>query len=192
MKLPKLWVRSAAPAPTAGAMPDVNTPPKRRYLARSLAQMFKASGTTDKDNWGGTPMSPDVFITLRQPVLVARSREQWSNNDYVRNFVRLVRQNVVGPQGVKLQAKVKTPRGKSDADANAALEDAFCEWGKKGNCDVTGQLSWREIQCMVMETTARDGEFIVRKVYGDDAGPMGFALQMIDPQRLSVKYENYK
>jgi lambda family phage portal protein len=29
-------------------------------------------------------------------------------------------------------------------------------------------------------------------VYGKDAGPMGFALQILDPQRLSVRYENYK
>lgn len=194
MKLPKLWGRSAPPAqPTQqpAALSDAS-PPKKRVLMRSLAQMFKASTTTEKDSWGSTPMSPDVFITLRQPVLVARSREQWSNNDYVRSFIRLVRQNVVGPQGVKLQAKAKTPRGKSDADANDAIETAWCEWGTKGNCDVTGQLSWREIQCMAMETTARDGEFIARKVYGADAGPMGFALQLVDPQRLSVKYENYK
>ncbi|AXF38218.1 putative portal protein [Ralstonia phage phiRSP] len=189
MKFPNLFGRSAAP--TQATQQDAPRT-KRRFLGRTIGQMFKASLTTSNDRWGGTPVSPDVFISLYQPVLVARSREQWSNNDYVRNFVRLVRQNVVGPQGVTLQAKVKTPRGKSDGEANAALEDAWGEWCAKGNCDVTGTLSFREIENLVMETTARDGEFIARKVYGRDAGPMGFALQLLDPQRLSVRYENYK
>ena len=57
---------------------------------------------------------------------------------------------------------------------------------------MTGKLSWRAIQSLIVETTARDGEFILRKIYGKDAGPFGFALQLIDPQRLSVRYENAK
>lgn len=183
MKLPKLWGRTA----TLDA-PDV--PRKRRAIVRSLAQMFKSSLVNPNDSWGATPTSPDAFITLRHSYLVGRSREQWSNNDYVRAFVRLVRQNVVGEHGIKMQAKATTPRGKLDKDVNDALEAEWCEWGKVGNCDVTGQLSWRDVQCLAAETAARDGEFIIRKIYGADAGPHGFALQMIDAQRLPAQYEN--
>lgn len=184
MKMPKLWGRSAAPA-VAGEPAR-----KRRSIVRSLAGMFKASLFSGNDKWTTTPVSADAFITLHLSTLVARSREQWSNNDYVRAFVRLVRQNVIGPQGITMQAKVTTPRGKPDKDVNDALESAWCEWGERGNCDVSGQLSWRDLQCLAVETAARDGEFIARKVYGALAGPMGFALQMIDPARLPVQYEN--
>ena len=159
-------------------------------MMRSLAHMFKASFTDKNDKWGATPISPDVFITLRQPVLVARSREQWSNNDYVKGFVRLVRQNIVGPHGVKLQAKMRKPRGALDKDVNAAIEAAWRDFGRKGVLDVTGKLSWRALQCLAVETAARDGEFVIRIVRG--AGPHLLQLQMLDPQRLSVKYENYK
>ncbi|WP_441254536.1 phage portal protein [Bradyrhizobium sp. 613_E4_N2_2] len=185
------WRRSAE---TAAIAPyDKGTADTRpvRKLARSLSTMFKASVNHGNDNWTGTLLSPDQFITLRQPILVARSREQWSNNDYVRNYIRKVRQNVIGANGIKLQAKVKKPRGQLDADVNKGIEDAWCEWGKPGNCEVTGRLSLRAVQELCIETAARDGEFIVRKVYGVDAGPMGFALQLIDPQRLSIRYENY-
>lgn len=183
----KFWGRKAEPAPAAAEQK-----PRRTFLSRSLAQLFKSSQAQANDSWTTTPVTPDAYIALHHPALVARSREQWSNNDYVRAFVRLVRQNIVGPQGVLMQAKVKKPRGAMDKDTNAALEAAWEEWGKAGNCDVTGALSWRAIQQLVMETTARDGEFIVRKIYGKDAGPQGFALQLIDPQRLSVRYENAK
>jgi lambda family phage portal protein len=154
--------------------------------------MFKASFVDPKDAWSGTPVSPDVYISQRQPVLVARSREQWSNNDYVRSFIRQVRQNVVGPHGVLMQAKAKRGNGKFDKDANDAIDAAWKEWGKPGNCEVTGKLSWRALQCLALEHAARDGEFIIRKIWGEEAGAHGFALQMLDPQRLSVKYENYR
>ena len=163
---------------------------QKRVKTRSLAQMFKASFVEQQDPWGGTPVSPDVYITQRQPVLVARSREQWSNNDYVRNFIRLVHQNIVGPSGIQLQAKAKKPRGGYDKEANEAIERAWGLWSKKGNCDVTGYHSWRNFQALAVKIAARDGEFLIRKCYGSEFGPFGFSLQMLDPQRLSVRYEN--
>ncbi|MGN6657561.1 MAG: phage portal protein, partial [Achromobacter mucicolens] len=187
MKL-KFWQREAGSAPSAPA--ETGTEQRRPRGLRSLAHMFKASFTDKNDKWAATPISPDVFITLRQPILVARSREQWSNNDYVKGFIRQVRQNVVGSHGVKLQAKVRKPRGALDKDVNAAIEAAWKDFGRKGNLDVTGKLSWRELQCLAIETMARDGEFIIRVIRG--RGPHLLQLQMLDPQRLSVKYENYK
>lgn len=185
---PFRFLKRKKDAPAAEPRPPV----PRRWLSRTIAEMFKASYVRDDDNWGGTPISPDVFISLRQPVLVARSREQWSNNDYARAFVRLCRQNIVGPHGVILQAKARKPRGGYDKEANAAIEAAWQDFSQRGNCDVTGQLSLTGLQRLAVETAARDGEFIFRKIYGDDAGPHKIALQAVDPQRLSVKYENYK
>lgn len=192
MKIPFFGKRAAAQpqSHTARAMSDERPATPRRKFVRSLSSMFKAAYHDQNDRWGSIPISADAFISQRQPVLVARSREQWSNNDYVRGFVRKVRQNVIGPHGVVLQSKAKLANGKRDANAIAAIEAAWKDWGKLGNCDVTGQLSWRELQCLAVEHAARDGEYIFRKVYGADAGPYGYALQILDPQRLPVTYEN--
>lgn len=179
------WRRSAAPL-------DTYTKRKRTMMGRGVFGMFKSSEVSENDTWSATPISPDAFITRRQMTLVARSREQWSNNDYVRAFMRLIRQNVVGAQGVTMQAKATTPRGKLDKELNGAHEAHWTEFCEKGNCEVTGTLSMRQLCNLVMETTARDGEFFVRKIYGDEAGPHGFAIQMLDPQRLPVWYENYQ
>jgi lambda family phage portal protein len=161
----------------------------RRMLMRSISSMFNSANASRNDRWTSTPISPDAFITMQQPVLVARSREQWSNNDYVRSFIRLVRQNIVGSTGIKLQARTKLKNGKLDAQANKAHEEAWAEWCERGNCEVTGQLSFRALCELAAVTAARDGEVIARKIYGKDAGPFGFALQMIDPQRMLVRYE---
>src|SRR5690606_38940312 len=95
-----------------------------------------------------------------------------------------------GPQGIVLQAQVKKSRGgKLDAAANEAIEAAWAEWCKPANCDVTGKRSLWKIQRLAMNTVVRDGEFIIRKVFGADAGPWGFAVQLIDPQRLPPDYD---
>lgn len=159
-------------------------------VRRAASRMFKAATINKSDKWDTQPLTPDDWISRTQRTLVARSRQQWGNNDYVKNFVRLVRQNVVGQQGILMQAQVKKSRaGKLDADANEAIEEAWAEWCKPANCDVTGKNSFWKIQRLVMNTTVRDGEFIIRLVYGQDAGPWGFALQLIDPQRLPVDYD---
>jgi lambda family phage portal protein len=183
MKIPFFGRRSAAPEPTA-------QPPRRKYMRSMIAGMFKSAFVDPNDKWGSIPVPIDQFITLRQSVLVARSREQWSNNDYMKAFVRRCRMNIVGHHGVRLQAKSTLANGKADKNANDAIEAAWREWGKAGNCDVTGEHTWRALQALAIEHASRDGEFIFRKVYGPDAGPYGFALQILDPQRLPVSYQD--
>lgn len=183
--------RSAEPAAPPPAPANVAPTRKRSFLGRSLAGLFKSAEAHPNDRWTATPIAPDAFITRYHASLVARSREQWSNNDYSRKYVALMRQNVVGPKGVTMQARVKKPRGALDKDVNAAIEAEWASWCEKGSCEVTGQLTWTELQWLVLETTARDGEFFARLVYGDDAGPHGFAVQLIDSQRCPTWYENY-
>lgn len=184
----RLWPfgNRAAPVPAPKALR-----PSRAYMARALHTLFKAA-QAGNDAWPTTPVAPDHVIATKHTALVARSREQWSNSDYVRAFIRLLRQNVVGPVGVTMQAKAETARGRLDKPLCDALEADFTAWGRKGTCEVTGKLSWRAVQCLALETAARDGEFIVRLVYGKEAGPHGFAVQFIDPQRLPVWYENVR
>jgi lambda family phage portal protein len=192
MKLFPFGRRSAGPEPQPGTpISDELPAAKRRKFGRSMiAGLFKSSFVDPNDKWGSLPLPIDEFITLRQPALVARSREQWSNNDYMRAFVRRCRQNIVGHHGIRLQAKATLANGKTDKNANDAIEAAWRQWGLAGNCDVTGKYTWRALQALAVEHASRDGEFIFRKVYGADAGPFGFALQAIDPQRLPVRYQD--
>lgn len=181
-----------AAAPAAPAAPAELGPPKRRgWFGRTLGGMFKSAQVNPLDKWAATPTAPDAFIQRYHSTLVARSREQWSNNDYSRKYIELMRKNVVGPKGVTMQARVTKPRGALDKDVNAAIEVSWEDWSGKGNCEVTGKLTWIQVQWLLLETTARDGEFFLRYVYGTDAGPHGFAVQLIDSQRCPVWYENY-
>lgn len=179
------WLkRSKAPAPAE--QQKGRTPFMRN---RASARMF-AAAQTDRlgKEWGGTPLTADQVVERNQQVLVARSREQSANNDYARAFLRLCRQNVVGPQGVMLQAQSTDEKGKLDKLANDAIELGWKAWGKGKNCDVTGKRSWREVQNSCVTSACKDGEFMVRLVFGKEAGPWQFALQLLDPQRCPVDF----
>ncbi|WP_322009233.1 phage portal protein [Paraburkholderia sp. J12] len=172
-------------------MPETRPARGLRALGRAVrsAYAFQAADTGRLNgNWTALAIPADWIITRNLRPLVARSREQCMNNDYAKAFLRLCRQNVVGPNGVVLKTAVRKPRGGMDEETNRALKDAWEDWGHKKNASVTGKRSWKAIQRQCVQSAAQDGEFFVRIVMGADAGPWGFALQVIDPLRIPIDY----
>jgi lambda family phage portal protein len=159
-------------------------------MGRTMARMFQAAKQDRlQSEWPTMPLPADDIIRRNQRVLVARSREQAINNDYARSFLRMARQNVVGPRGVQLQAEPRDLNGAIDNVAADAIEAAWKEWGRAQNCDVAGVQSWRALQGLAITSAGRDGEFMFMKVFGRDAGEFGFALQALDPQRCAPDFD---
>lgn len=170
---------------------DVRAARSMRVAARAVRSAFEFQAAEFgrlNGSWSASAVPADWIITRNLRPLVARSREQCMNNDYAKAFLRLCRQNVVGPNGVVLKTSVKKPRGGMDVEANGALKAAWEEWGHKKNASVTGKRSWNAIQRQCVQSAAQDGEFFVRIVMGADAGPWGFSLQVIDPLRIPIDY----
>ncbi len=159
---------------------------------RAAMRMFEgAKQDRLSGDWLTHPVTAEWLIRMHQRVLVARAREQTVNNDYAKAFVRMCRQNIVGPKGVMLQAQSRDESGKLDTLANQAIEAAWEKWGHRDSCDVAGRQSWRQLQASAIVSAVRDGEFMFRKIYGADAGPFGFALQVLDPQRCHPQFDQY-
>lgn len=137
--------------------------------------------------WGNDPLTADEIIAKNWQPLVARSQEQIANNDYAKHFARLARQNIVGQNGILLNARAKSGKGKLDKSANDAIQRAWAEFCKRENIDITGKKSMREFQNQLVNSLASSGEFLCRKVYGADAGPFGFSLQAIPAQRVPIE-----
>ena len=101
--------------------------------------------------------------------------------------------NVVGPQGVNVQAKARNADGSLDAPGNKIVENAWKAWGQRGNCTVDGRLSWVDAQRLFIETLARDGEVLVRFVNGySNLGR--FAVEFVEAdildEELNTKADN--
>jgi lambda family phage portal protein len=178
----------AAPAPEQGGVQGKR--PRMAPLGRMVARMFDA-GESDRltASWGSQPLTADQVVQRNHRTLVARSREQVSNNDYARAFIRMCVQNIVGPAGVTLQAQAKDASGKLDELANQALELMWRDWGKPQHCDITGRQSFRALCESAVRAAARDGEFFFRKIGGRQAGKWRFALQQIDALRCPADYD---
>lgn len=118
--------------------------------------------------------------------LRARARDLANNNEYVKKWLKMVVNNIAGPNGFTLQARAED-NGVQDGLANTAIERAFADWARR--CDVTGQLTFTDLLHAMCRAVARDGEFILRKITGVAAGnPEGYLLQLIDIDRLDTAY----
>ena len=177
---------SAAPAPApAVASAERSAPVMPRLKGVRVGRNYQAAGINRlTGSWNTQSFTADEIVDRQYRILVARSREQAETNDFAKKFMQLMRVNVIGSQGIMLQAKIRDPSGQIDTLASQSIEDAWAAWGSRGSCDVTGRLSWLMIQNLAIDSVCRDGEFII--VMHDGEGPGGLQLQMIDPLRLDV------
>lgn len=152
---------------------------KRSFSAASTNNLYSS--------WIPSNTTADIDIKRDLKSIRARSRELMRNDDYAKKFKRMIKTNVVGNNGIKLQNKAKDINGNLDKKANDTIETSFTKWGKKGNCDVTGKYSLIDIEKMVMGTLAEDGEVLIRKIKGFD-NEFGFALQLLEADHLDEQF----
>lgn len=155
--------------------------PRRRVFQAAAPNRLTAG-------WSTAPTSINADLKASLPGLVARSRELAQNNDYARKFLQMAATNIVGPSGFTLQMAAKLQNGRPDTSANNAIEAAWANWSRRGVCELSRKLSFVEVQQLLIETAARDGEFLVRRVLSRDANPYGYALQVLDVDRLDTQY----
>lgn len=165
---------------------------------RGQARSYNAaqSGRMVSD-WIASATSSDAELRRHIRKLIDRSRDLERNNDYLRGFLASCERNVVGAlrrdlrmdcgDYVQVKGQDKMPRWVTDWSANIAIETAWEAWGKKGTCTVCGRYSWRDLKNLAIRATARDGNFLVRKIFGPAArNRFGFALQVWEIDHLDL------
>ena len=140
-------------------------------------------------DWFATQASINSELQGDLDRLRSRGRQLVNNNDYARKFRGMVENNLIGPDGVRLQARVEDRPGSPDRMANQAIETAWNEWA--AGCDITGRMSLRDLCEQLVGGLPADGEFLVRIVKGTSAGnKFGFALQAIDVDRIDTSFNS--
>jgi lambda family phage portal protein len=148
-------------------------------------------------DWYPNLLSADQHIKAHRHLLVARSREMVRDNPQAARFVRLHQQNIIGPHGIRMQAVVQKSRPSPDAQGigpnrpkpalrpstNNALEDAWRDWTRLGNCTVDGKLSFTDLCRLLVATRFVDGEFLMLRHRGFDNEHF-YALQVLDTLQL--------
>lgn len=155
--------RASGRNPYAGATSD-------RLVADSLATM------------GILSANAEIRMGLR--ALRQRARALARNSEFVKSFVRLLRNNVPGPYGFKFASKVRKPRGAMDDVANGLIEGAYKTYSRRGAFTACGTLSRTEFERALCRDLAVDGEFLVELVPGFASNGWGFAVRRLDPDLL--------
>lgn len=139
-------------------------------------------------DWPGSPQG--INSSLGSGGITLRTRGRWlvKNDPYAKKYVRMMRNGVVGPKGVILQAKVKNQRGaKLNDELNQALELGWKAWGKLQMCTVNRRHSWLSLNQFLVSQLPADGEFFVQRVI-TPGSPFGISLRVIDPDQLDSSY----
>jgi len=167
---------------TFGLLGKAGSAPRTAQRGFHAARLDRLSA-----DWLATTQSINQELRGDLDRLRARGRDLTSNNDYARKFQGMVQDNIIGPGGVRLQARVEDRPGKPDRPANDAIERAWTEW--EAAADVTGQQHFHDLCKTMVGGLPADGEFLVRMVKGADAGNrFNFALQVIDVDRIDTTY----
>lgn len=185
-----------APAKAVEADPVPRITTVHREAAHQHRQISRASqrkidaGSSSNFNygWNTRPTSINQAVFWYGRALRARARDRQFNSNTVRRFLKLLDSNVVGHRGPRLKAKPLTPRMRMDKRLAQAVGESWDTWCRAENCDVAGELNFREHCRSVVGDAAVDGRSIIRKVYGPEAGPFGFALKAIDSELLETRY----
>lgn len=116
----------------------------------------------------------------------SRSRDASVNDNYARRYFQAIKTNVVGPNGIQTRMKVRDMITQvPDVIANNKIEQAWNKWQRSVTPD---GLNWVQLQQLVVETAARDGEVIIQFLYGNEY-PHGLALQVMEADHLDEQYE---
>jgi len=137
------------------------------------------------NSWSTTGTELNEELAAHLPVMRARSRQMARDNEWAVRYVLQLVDNVLGPQGIRLQMRL--PKiNENPNPSNEVIENAWWTWGQRGTCEVTGKLTWQELEKAALESLARDGELLIRLRHG--VGAFGFQLQLLNPAILDVAH----
>jgi len=159
---------------------------KRGLIAgtRSL-QSYVAAGTsrlTADFNGSGGSADSELLGSLERMRNRARYLER--NEPLVRRYFDLMRINVIGRTGMKLQVKALNDRsGDLDTAGNAMVENAWKEFCSYGNCSADGQHTMKSMSALALNTALRDGEAFFQVVRGRRF-KHGIALNPFEPDLI--------
>ncbi len=157
----------------------------------TVKRAFESAGIHPAlSHWISSALPPDVDIRTGLRTLRARSREAAQNDDHAKYFLRLIEANVIGHQGITIQAHPRLLSGGEDKRTAKAIEAELAIQSRRGTWDSSGRLSRHAFDRLGVRTVAMDGEVLIRIHEFDPESPTGFSVELIDAESLDVDYND--
>lgn len=158
------------------------SPSLGRY-SRYSERFYLSTNDRLTEDFLGTASSINERLKTSLEPMRKKARQLADDNDYVRQFLGMVVNNVIGECGIKLQAKVLRANGTRDRVDQNSLEQAFKDWGRKANCCINTEDTWLDAQKLAAKCLARDGEVLIRRRLRNSF-KYGMKIEVIESDRL--------
>jgi len=147
---------------------------RRSYDAAAVSRL-----TSD---WFAAYTSGDAELRGAVRRIIARSRDQWRNNDYVRGFIGDAKSNVIGAARMDLRMDIHDigPKGAKSPDtrANKLIEAGWKQWSKR---------QWRRTKRLALAHTIADGAVLYRHIRGAAArNRFNYRVQLLEIDQLDL------
>jgi lambda family phage portal protein len=165
--------------------------PNPRAIQKTKRREYAGAAVNRLTNgWVTTTNSADNDIKGSLKKLRNRSRQLVRDQDYCRNAIRVIVENVAGT-GPRLQAQTRKQRGgKLDQKINDQIERAWHKWGHASTCDVAGKLCFNDVVRNSVAAWAESGECFIRIIRGQKfgGGDVPIALQLLESDMVDEDY----
>lgn len=195
-KAPEAASASAQPVERDRRVLDLANAKPRGHRTFDAAVMTRLSA-----DWTFSPLSADAEIRQNFRNLRARSRDLERNDSYGEHHLALAEQNVIGSSGIGLQMKVTRPnRGRNDdgesvpvldTPTNQLIERLWRVQCRRKNYCVTRDQNATAADKLILRSTLRDGDLLVRKIRGYP-NETGFAVQILEGDYLDDTYTDFR
>jgi lambda family phage portal protein len=151
-----------------------DAPRRRSYAAAQPHRLL--------NDWSGTAQSADKSTRYQAKQLRFRARELRENSPIVARYAHLVRDNVIGPDGITLQAAVPSTRGVNKPYTDR-VEAAWYAWAER--CTADGR-TLTAVCAQLAESWKIEGEALLEVIPSAQA-PCGLWLKALDADVLDDK-----
>lgn len=151
-----------------------------RNVFKKITERGYDAAKRDRTNsrWATANQSADLEMFAQADFVRGRARDLVRNNAYAKGILRAIVRNVVG-RGIMPQAQIE-----GREELNEKLESLWAKWSDVA--DVTGRLSFPEIQRLALWEVHEAGECLIHFVKSDDRGrPLPLAIELIEADRLA-------
>ena len=98
-------------------------------------------------------------------------------------YFSCVEANVIGPDGIGLQLKVKNDAGEFDEEGSNEIEQLWKDFGRRGEFEVTGEHSSQNFDRLSVRASARDGD-VLQLIYRGTQNKSRISFQLLEGQYL--------